>query len=204
MMETEFEYVMRVVRKAESLGSRALPNGVKLVGRVPHVAPEAHLHLVFPPLTAADIEIVEKGIGKPLPHPLAALLRKTNGLDLFSSSLSFYGLRHSYSRSGDYSWQPFDIIMPNVHERPADLDSSLVLFGGYDWDGSLLATSNEYPEVFRCDRHNGKPLNEWPSLSTMILSEVDRLDALFDEKGRARDPDWPTTPPDNLNNFSVN
>lgn len=203
MKQSEFDHVMNVVRKAECLGTRELTTGVRLVGHVPHVAPEAYLHLVFPPLDSAQIEKIEEALGRSLPQSLAVLLTKANGLDLFSSSLSINGLRHNYSRTGDEAWQPFDIITPNVHERPPEMDSSFVIFGSYDSDGSLLTISEDSLEIFRCDRLTSKLLNRWVSLGTMLVNEVDRLDGLFDKNGRQLDVDKPTTPQLDENPISI-
>lgn len=195
IMEAEFAHILKSVHQADALGTRVLSNGTRLVGHVPHVAPEARLHLIFPPMNTTQIKAIENGIGKPLPPPLKALFQRTNGLGLFSDSLAIFGYRHSYVRVGDEAWQPFDIITPNLYERPVGADPSEVFFGSYRCDGSLLSISNENLTVVRCDRQSAKPLNRWSSLGVMIVSEVDRLEALFDQQGRQRDPERPTTPP---------
>lgn len=193
-MSDYFDDLMEVILRAESLGSRTLSNRVRLIGHVPHEGPEGYLHEVFPALDDAQIALVEQDVGRPLPDELKEFYRHTNGLHLFSGALSIDGLRHSYVRMGDESRQPFSITTPNVRERPRDADDSFVFFGGYGFDASPLGMFPDSPVVYRCKRWTAVPINEWRSFEEMLISEVHRLDGLFDEKGRKIDPDAPTTP----------
>jgi hypothetical protein len=189
-----FEKIIPVVLRFERLGSRILPNGVELIGHVPHRGPHAFLHLTFPPLNDHDTRDIEQQIGCPLPYELKEFYSYTNGLDLFSCSLAIYGLRRSFARSGDEARQPFSIVTPNTIERPLTLPGSVVIFGSYEWDGSTLGMSPECPTVYRFAPNSVEVLSEWPTFEEMLLREVDRLSALFDAKGRKLDEDAPTTP----------
>lgn len=193
MMES-LDYLLEVVSRAEHMGERTLSNGVRLIGHVPHMAPEAYFHVTYPPLNEGQIDSLEKAIGRELPFELRAFYHKTNGVKLFGYSLSIDGLRHSYVRVGDEAWQPYSIVTPNTIERPPDADESLVFIGGYRWDGSQLCMTPNSPVVYRCQFGTAKVLNKWSSFDEMLTSEVNRLSTLFDEKGRKIDADAPTAP----------
>src|SRR5262245_35891125 len=128
--------VFGLLEASSDLGVRVLDNGTRLIGHVPHVAPEAWLHIIFAPLSLTQVAQVEHEIATSLPEPFGDFLRRSNGLSLFSDSLSIHGLRSSYARSGDAVWQPFSIVTPNVPERPRSAGPSLVFVGSYASDGS--------------------------------------------------------------------
>jgi len=186
--------VFEIMESSAHLGARDLENGARLIGHVPHVAPEAWLHARYKPLSHAEVASVEDEIGTQLPGTFASFLMTTNGLSLFSYSLSIDGRRWSYERVGDAVWQPFSIITPNVPERPRHSKRSFVFVGGYRFDGSLLYIDKSDLKVYRCRNRSAKPLNGWPSFETMLEEEAGRLSLLFDTEGRRIDPDRPTTP----------
>jgi hypothetical protein len=182
-----------ILERASSLGMRQLDDGTRLIGKVTHVAPEAWFHLIFSPLTEKDVKTLEQILRRQLPKCFREFLMDfANGLNIFSGSLSLDGLRKNYVRGGEQIWQPFALETPNLYERPKDAGLHHFFIGGYEEDGSLLCLDNE--SVFRCSRKSVKPLNEWTSLSEMLGNEIKRLSALFDEFGRKKDPERPTTP----------
>lgn len=189
----EFSEIMAVLETASALGWRMLPDGTQLIGRVPHVAPEAWLHQVFRPLSPEEIAQLERRLRRPVPQDYRELLLSANGLGVFSDSLSLDGLRKNYARTGDDRWQPYSIETPNVFERPRDAEEDCFFIGGYRYDGSLLYLRGK--EVFRCARRSAKPLNHWAGLWDMLAREVLRLASLFDAHGRKLAPKVPTTPP---------
>jgi hypothetical protein len=186
--------VFRIVNTAEHLGSRTTATGARLIGHAPHVAAEADLHAIFPPLSDAEIAALEDEVRCPLPSVYRALLRVANGLSLFSGSLSVYGRRTSYARSGDAARQPFSAVTPNTVERPRHLPVDAVVVGGYRRDGSLLYVRRGGGTI-RCDREATSPLNQWPDLWAMPGQEVQRLASYFDESGRLRDGGRGSAPP---------
>jgi hypothetical protein len=189
-----FDDVMTLILEWEPLGCRVAADGARLIGHVPHVAPEAYLHVVFPALDDEGIAQIAEQIGRSLPPDLEAFFRMANGIDLFSSSLCVDGLRGDYVRTDNDAWQPFSISLINLDERPPDADDCHVFFGGYNWDRSLLYLAPWSPKVYRCSPTTAEPLNEWPSLGHMLVSEVKRLALLFDRQGRKLDADQPTVP----------
>lgn len=195
-MSDSVGYLMKVVNQFRSLGTQELSTGVVLIGHVPHVAPEAYMHVLYPPLDASQISTIEHALGRQLPIELKTFYQRLNGVQLFSYTMWINGLRFSYVRSGEEAWQPYSIITPNTVERPEDADDSLVFFGGYRWDGSSLCMRSDSPAVYRCAPGTSVPLNKWRSFDEMLISEIDRLSGLFDTRGRRLDESAPTVPPE--------
>jgi hypothetical protein len=188
--------VLRIVRAAEVLGTRTTETGARLIGHVPHVAPEAYLHAVFAPLDGPGVGALEAEVGRPLPPTYRALLRAANGLTLFSDSLSVYGRRTDYRRTGDAVWQPFSAGPPNTLERPPGLSADAVVVAGYGSDGSKVYMGSD-GAVVRCGRDDAAPLNHWPDLFTMLTSEARRLASYFDASGRLTSGGrWSAPPPE--------
>jgi hypothetical protein len=191
-------YLRTVHEKLEKwarLGSRTLKNGTRLIGHVPHVAPEAWLHQVFPPIKEEDLKRLERELPVPLPTDLRDFLLVNNGLNIFSTTLSIDGARPRVNiRKGDAAWQPFNILTPNTFERPQDAEPSFLFVGGYRWDGSKVYIDVTNNKVFRCSVDSARPLNKWGTFPEMLVAECDRIASLFDETGRKKDPDKPTTP----------
>ena len=82
----------------------------------------------------------------------------------------------------------------NTDERPANADASAFSLGGYGWDGSLLYLDERSEVIHRCERDDAASLNSWPEFDAMLVQEYDCLAGMFDETGRRRDPERPTTP----------
>lgn len=187
--------VFTILHKARLFGTQTLENGTELIGYLPHIGPKAWLHHIFAPLNDEGIQQIEHVIHKKLPPAMEGFYRHTNGLIIFSTSLSIDGLRISHERIGDAARQPFAVEVPNIHERPRDAKDSFIFIGGYDYDGSNLYIDIETGITYRSDRYRSLDiLNQWPSFEDMLLSEVRRLETLFDNNGREIDPDRPTTP----------
>jgi hypothetical protein len=186
--------VSTVADQAAQFGRAVSPNGAQLYGHVPDVAPQAWFHILFPPLDSSAIAELESILGRPVPAPYRAFLRRTNGLYLFSGALSLYGLRKDYSRNPAIR-EPFDLGDPNVRERPAAADPTWFIFGFYKSDGSNAYMDPRDLRVFRASRDMTQPaLNEWDNLNSFLQQEVTRLRHHFDAQGRRLDPSRPTTP----------
>jgi hypothetical protein len=189
-----FNTVLQIIEQAKSFGVRQLANGARLYGHVPHVAPEAWLHQVYAPLSEHDVISVEEKMGQTIPNDLLQFFRLANGVGLFSVSLSIYGKKTSYVRTGDDAWQPFCIVSANTLEKPRHAKPSQIVVGGYKDDGSLLFLDLEDGSVFRTKSRSKKVLNRWTDLWTMLTNESRRLSRLFDAEGHKLS-EAPTTPP---------
>ncbi|MGH7719354.1 MAG: SMI1/KNR4 family protein [Gemmatimonadaceae bacterium] len=180
----EIAAVYQVLDAARALGSRVLRDGTELIGHVPHIAPEAWLHVLFPGLDAADIRQTGEEAGHRMEPSFARFLAYHNGLSVFSGALYLYGLRKRNRRRDLDDWEPFSIGVPNVKERPKDAQGTHLFVGGYSDDGSRLYVDTATAVVYRCARHSVEPWQFWPSFFEMLESEVARLAGLFDEGGR--------------------
>ena len=186
--------VLQTLRDSRVPGRRTLPNGTELIGRVPHVAPQAWFHKIYGPLSEEGTAKIERILKKTLPTILKRFFTLANGLNMYSDELAIYGLRSDYSRTGDAAIQPYHIQDRDVLERPRDAAPALIFIGGYSADGSLVYIDCGTQRVFRCTRESSKPLNEWPHFVDFLTQEVERLSGLFDADGRAVNPSAPTTP----------
>jgi hypothetical protein len=191
--------VFRVIRQASAFGEATSENGATMYGHVPHVAPEAWFHIVYPGLDDQEMADVECSLGRPIPAAYRQLLKVSNGLTLFSGALSLEGRRRDYSRKVSIRL-PFDLADPNVHERPRAADQAWFIFGFYQSDGSRAWIDPLDGGVCRGNRNLTQPrLNQWPSLDDFLTTEVTRLSAHFDDSGRRLNPTRPTTPDAELN-----
>lgn len=186
--------VLLVLFEAKTLGVRELKTGTMLIGHVPHVAPEAWLHQIHPPLADAELHFLESHLKKTFPAIFRQFLKRANGLNVFSSSLSIDGFRKDFSREDDAAWQPFNIITPNTVEKPPDAKDTYLFIGGYGEDGSLLYICLDDQRVFRCSRDSSKPLNQWKDFGEMLTKEVKRIRPFFDSLGRKINSGQPIVP----------
>ncbi len=180
---SEFKKILPILETAGALGKRQVPNGAVLIGHVPHVAPEAWLHEMFPPLSAASISELSQQIGQPVHADFCEFLQHSNGLMTFSCALAIYGKRSGYSRRPD-DREPFCIVSPNTLERPDHAQDGVVVIGSYRQDGSLLLLDSADGSVFRTKARSKKVLNRWPGFWDMLYQEAQRLATLFDANGR--------------------
>lgn len=187
--------VLGALDDARAFGYCELADGTQLFGHVPHVAREAWLHAVFPGLQTDQLKRLERKLRRPLPEEVEQFLRVANGLSLFSGALSLYGLRRDYTRNTESAWQPFDLEVPNVDERPHDAEVTHFFVGGYRADGSRLFVDPTDGMVYRRQRENARILNRWRGMADLLESEVVRLGWHFDSSGRRIDKAVPTTPP---------
>ena len=183
-----------IINNAKILGSLTLADGTQLIGRVPHVGPDAWLHVLFAGLDEADIAELETRAARQLPSDYRQFMREHNGLSLFSGALYVAGLRRDFRRANHATWQPFALEDANVFERLRDAPADCVFIGGYKADGSRLYMSGASPKVFRCERSSIRPVNEWPNLRLLLNHEAERLAEHFDALGRRRDASTGTAP----------
>ncbi len=192
-MRKEFESVLLKLKKWENGGDRTLENGSRLICHVPHIAPQAWLHKVYAGLQDDNINEIKEKIGIELPSDYCEFLTYSNGINIFSDSLSVWGLRTSYARTGDAAVQPYDIIELNKEKR-GKIQSNCLVFGSYSWDGSemLYNLENDNTKVYRCENSSTKVLQEWETIWIWLYSEVDRIGKLFDTNGIQYNDNIPT------------
>jgi hypothetical protein len=194
-MGTEFESILGTLRKWEDNGMKMLENGTKLICHVPHIAPRAWLHKVYAGIDDAKIDEIRTRLRVELPKDFTDFLKCANGINIFSDSLSIWGLRTSYARTGDEAIQPYDLVTLNEEEKGRNQTSQLI-FGSYSWDGSVMLFDLGLSDskVYRCMNGSLKKIQEWNTLWEWLAVEVERLSRLFDEKGIEYDENNPTIP----------
>lgn len=175
----------QIVEELKAWGPATMSeNGATMVLHTPHRAPEAYFHILYPPLSDAELANLEREMGRPLPPSLVRLYRVTNGVDMFGNSLSFYGKLRTMRRTPSHR-EPFDLTPPNRLERPRGVppEHFKVAFVGTG-SGSHLWCD---PDGVITQRPRGEwktVLATWPSLEAAVRAEVDRLTLLFDRAGR--------------------
>ena len=67
-----------------------------LIGKAPHIAPEAWLNTLYPPLSKNDVQALEKELGMEIPIDYKKfLLDVSNGLDILVGTFCLDGLRRN-------------------------------------------------------------------------------------------------------------
>lgn len=117
----------------------------------------------------------------------------SNGFLLFLGTLSLYGVRENYSRSLDVE-EPFDLLTPNIKERPKNAKETYFFFGSYNWDGSQLYIDTSNNHVYLAKRYTLEKIYEWSSFEEFINTEIPRICSLFDDNGEEINPDESTLP----------
>ncbi|WP_295711585.1 SMI1/KNR4 family protein [Mucilaginibacter sp.] len=186
--------ILKFLDSYRLFGEKRLENGTYLIGKAPHIAPNAWLHSIYSGLNLNEIKELENILGKLIPEGYRSFLEKSNGLKIFNTTFCLDGLRRSSSRGLDDVWQPFDIRTPNISERPKNALDYFFFIGGYDWDGSLLYIDTHTEKIHLCNRDNADSLYEWNDFERMLESEILRIINLFDSQGKEIDPRISTLP----------
>ncbi|MFZ5353644.1 MAG: SMI1/KNR4 family protein, partial [Bacillota bacterium] len=195
MLIREYESILKKLERWENGGIKILDNGAKLICHTPHIAPKAWLHEIYAKIENHEIDEIEKKLNVKLPEDLISFLKCSNGINIFSDSLSIWGFRSSYVRRGSEVSQPYDLIALN-QERKGEMPENWLIFGSYSWDGSLMLydLGQGNSKVYRCDNNAEEIIQEWDSIWSWLSIEVERLSQLFDSKGIKHDRRMPTIP----------
>ena len=196
-MNRSFQEILESLKKWENAERKVLTNGTELLCHVPHVAPEAWLHIIYSGLSSDQINEFEQNFPIIFPKEYKEFLLEANGINIFSDSLSIWGLRESYQRTGEGAIQPYDLLSLN-DERPKGCPNTWLFFGSYSWDGTRvmfdLGEGSEHNKVYRCARRSTQIIQEWSSFKEWLDSEIKRLLQLFDAKGVKYDKKSSTAP----------
>ncbi|TCN59861.1 SMI1/KNR4 family protein [Flavobacterium circumlabens] len=189
------EVLKKDLYKFEDLGVQKSENGAILIGKAPHIAQLAWLNKIYPILSDKDIVLLGKELKREIPKDYKLFLTNfSNGLNIFVSTFSLYGLRKELGRSIEASRQPFSIFTPNLKEKPKNAKENYFFIGGYNWDGSKLYIDSVTNKVHYCAEWDATSLYKWNSFEEMIVSEVKRITSLFNEKGVVLNINKHTTP----------
>jgi hypothetical protein len=83
------------LKKWEGNGFQVLSNGTILLCKVPHIAPQAWFHRLYTKLPQEKIFQLENKLTNSIPEDLKDFLSNFNGLNIFSDSLSIWGVKTS-------------------------------------------------------------------------------------------------------------
>ena len=193
-MNLTIDECIRKLNKYSHLGKEILPNGRILIGRAPHIAPHAWLHSYGAGLTEEEIAELEYTLKIPIIPDFKVFLKESNGLDLFVTTFIIYGMRRNNARDLENSWQPFNILTPNIPERPKNAKKTYLFIGAYKWDHSYLYIDSDSMKVHFCSRFDATSLKEWENFEVMLDEEVSRIISLFDKDGVRIDSKHSTLP----------
>ena len=168
-------------------------DGTLLIGNPYKDKPFWWLIHIFPKVQSNKLkEFSKTKLCIPLVY-LDFLEKVSNGLLLFLGTLSLHGIRENYSRALGVE-QPFDILTPNIKERPKSAKETYFFFGSYNWDGSQLYIDTANNHVYLAKRYTLEMIYEWSSFEEFINTEIPRICSLFDDNGEQINPDESTLP----------
>ena len=168
-------------------------DGTLLIGNPYKDKPFWWLIHIFPKVQSNKLkEFSKTKLCIPLVY-LDFLEKVSNGLLLFLGTLSLHGIRENYSRALGVE-QPFDILTPNIKERPKSAKETYFFFGSYNWDGSQLYIDTANNHVYLAKRYTLEMIYEWSSFEEFINTEIPRICSLFDDNGEEINPDESTLP----------
>ena len=189
-MEITRKSVLALLEHWKRFGCERTNDGADLIGRALHVAPQAWLHQIFPPLNFAGERKLAADVSGFASSRAREVLREFNGCILFSSNLYLLGRRTSYDRSGSVH-QPWDIYSSNALNQHHEVPSGALVIGGSNclYHGVTI-TETEDRRVEAYDRVSPyRKLFEWASVDDWLFAEIGRLARLFDDQGRLIAPD---------------
>jgi len=186
--------ILPILERFCHLGEEITTNKARLIGHIPYRGRLAYLHEIYTPVILDEFKKLEDKLKRNVPEVYKQLLFETNGLSIFWGTLSLSGYVFLAHRELDYS-QARDLVIPNIDERPRDADDSFFFFGFYQQDGSGVYLDEKDGKIYRHVRYHSKQiLNIWPDFETFLVSEVERLNILFNDEGRQIDVSIPTVP----------
>ena len=161
---------------------------------------ESWFHVVYPGLSESEYALLEYDLGLSVWNPKLDLskfhasssekkwafstqyhsfLRHLNGGRFFAGHLNFFGVRRNDPWSTS---QPLELAAENPFLMANNGSGKILIFGGYRWDGSLLACMENEINIVRYSR-DGVALNRWSNFESFVDSEFRRLNSLFDSAG---------------------
>jgi hypothetical protein len=185
----KYGQILDLLRTYDYLGKEEYPDGAALIGKAPHIAPLAWLHKIYAPLSNGQIQQLEATLRVKIPEDYEAFLKVSNGLGVFQK-MNLYGYRSNYQRTVEAAQvQPFDILRPNIWERPSNAGPHVFYIGGYTaGNGAWIYLDANDNTVHLCERWQATSRYHWDSFVDFLGSEINRLMPLFDKEGKSLSP----------------
>lgn len=179
-MFNNFDDLVGFIARWAKVGERKLDNGVRLICPVPYVGPQAWLHSLFAPLTKDQIDKLECNCKQNLPSDFKEFLTRANGVSLFvgEKSISIWGQRFSYVRTGDEARQPFDIVDLNEQpNRPANSPDQVLFFASVESGDSwcFFERQGSGYRIGKTSRQEFSPNHYWASFWVWLSDEVNEV-----------------------------
>jgi hypothetical protein len=169
--------------------------------RVPSVAPEGYLNVVFKPLPSVTVATMTKELD--CPAPVEEFLLQYNGLRLFFDELCVYGLADDdepIDRTSLFGQRPVSLrraVLESEHNPGWAVD--LFPVGWYGADGSMVFIRRADGTI-RCfyGRNLRKLRHQWKDFPTWLGTEIERISGLYSADGIRTCPDEFTLPIESL------
>lgn len=180
-----YRALMVVVESWQRLGVQVLPGGTRRIGHIPHRAPQAYLHDIFPGINEVQIRKLELKIGFVLPESLRSFYYLHNGMNLFGR-FGVYGLRAHFDRTSFPSIleQPYDIGTPNIEERPGMAPKEVVFLGSLSEEKVLVFAWPDGSIGFWDEAVSKLTRKQYDSLLQYLAFAAEIADLQFDELGK--------------------
>ena len=156
----------------------------RLIGHAPHIAPKAHVHVIYAPLDDMELKELTEEIGIPLPSQYQSFLTFANGMSLFVGSIMVLGYVPSSASASPHIYDyPRSVALLNVEMRIRGLNEGAAVVGRYtEGYGSYLSIEADGRAVRFDPKGNGSVSAEWPDFDTWLSSEIEDHDRAFLEQ----------------------
>lgn len=173
-MKNNFEKILNVLKKDYLNNYKILSNKNELICHTPQIAPQAWLHEIYYKLNNQEILDLESKIGKKMPEEYKAFLLMCNGINIFSDSLSIFGVRKSYKRIGDEAHQPYDLYEMN-NENRNNINKNNLIIGSCDDNNNFIVYNLEENNICIYNRDNYNIIEKFNSLIELLEKKIEIL-----------------------------
>lgn len=155
-------------------------------GTTAYLDPARKFNYIFKPLSKKLFEEYAVSNGVVIPDELLALYAECNGMRLFLSSFSIYGLQERR-----FEIEPFDLAIENQnnHSRLHGLMDEYFFFGAFGRDFVFAYNLRKANEVKCIALETGAEVISFDSLSALFEYFIPRIAKLYDSNCRKINPD---------------
>lgn len=157
-------------------------SGTRAIGHLPCIAPQAYMHVIYPPLEEREIIELQNRIQPLNVHEsLLDLFRCSNGMHIFfRKGFRVFGFAPVGSGSiEDHFKYPSDIFSINGSVRVKGSIPTEITIGWYLEDSSYVNLGGN-GSVLRFKPANPKQVIQyWPDIKTWLSTEIERLNKVW-------------------------